>query len=161
MIEAQTAGELNTQQQATTTPQTITTTMIVEDLENGIDREGIRLKYNLEKWEVAQVFKHPALKGKKVRKTRKLSFQFVDDTPTVDPAQTSIPVPEVPNVDTHMKKLLKTPSLEEAADMLYGVDNTNVEGTFDRRTRVEEDGTPPLDHQEETLNDTDNLNNLI
>ena len=37
MIEAQTAGELNTQQQATTTPQTITTTMIVEDLDNGIE----------------------------------------------------------------------------------------------------------------------------
>jgi len=136
MIEAQTAGELNTQQQATTTPQTITTTMIVEDLENGIDREGIRAKYNLEKWEVAQVFKHPALKGKKVRKTRKLSFNFVDDTPTVDPAQTSIPVPEVPNVDTHMKKLLKTPSLEEAADMLYGVNNTNVESTLNKQTSV-------------------------
>ena len=73
MIEAQTAGELNTQQQATTTPQTITTTMIVEDLENGIDREGIRLKYNLEKWEVAEVFKHPSLKGKKVRKMFKAS----------------------------------------------------------------------------------------
>ena len=143
MIEAQTAGELNTQQQASTTPQTITTTMIVEDLDNGIDREGIRLKYNLEKWEVAEVFKHPALKGKKVKKKKRLSFQFVDDTPRVDPAQTSIP--------------MGTPSLEETADMLYGVDNTNVEATFDQRTRVEEG----LDHKGETLNDTDNLNNLI
>jgi len=143
MIEAQTAGELNTQQQASTTPQTITTTMIVEDLENGIDREGIRLKYNLEKWEVAEVFKHPALKGKKVKKRKKLSFQFVDDTPRVDPAQTSIPV--------------EHPTLTEAADMLYGVDNTNVESTFNQQTRVE-DG---LDHKGDTLNDTDNLNNLI
>jgi hypothetical protein len=41
--------------------------------------------------------------------------------------------------------------------MLYGVDNTNVEATFDQRTRVEEG----LDHKGETLNDTDNLNNLI
>ena len=143
MIQAQTAGELNTQQQATTTPQTITTTMIVEDLENGIDREGIRLKYNLEKWEVAEVFKHPALKGKKVKKKKKLSFQFVDDTAKVDPAQTSIP--------------MGTPSLEETADMLYGVDNTNVEVTFEQRTRVEEG----LDHKGEALNDTDNLNTLI
>lgn len=109
MIEAQTAGELSTQTQATSTPERITTSMIIEDLENGIDREGIRTKYNLEKWEVSQMFKHPALKGKKVKKTRKLSFNFVDDTTTVDPAQTSIPV--------------EHPTLTEAADMLYGVDN--------------------------------------
>lgn len=157
MIQAQTAGELNTQQQATTTPQTITTTMIVEDLENGIDREGIRLKYNLEKWEVSEVFKHPALKGKKVKKKKKLSFQFVDDTTRVDPAQTSIPV-ETENVhDQGANAHFNTPSLEETADMLYGVDNTNVEVTFEQRTRVEEG----LDHKGETLNDTDNLNTLI
>tara|TARA_R110000744_G_C19099175_1_gene533370 strand:- start:40 stop:513 length:474 start_codon:yes stop_codon:yes gene_type:complete len=151
MIEAQTAGELNTQQQASTTPQTITTTMIVADLDNGIDREGIRLKYNLEKWEVAEVFKHPALKGKKVRKKRRLSFQFLDDTPTVNPAQTSIPV-ETTSPQEHIEKLFKTPSLEETADMLYGVDNTNVESTFDQQTRVEEG----LDHKGETFDDDSN-----
>jgi|TARA_R110002096_G_scaffold11237_1_gene41717 hypothetical protein len=151
MIEAQTAGELNTQQQASTTPQTITTTMIVADLDNGIDREGIRLKYNLEKWEVSEVFKHPALKGKKVRKKRRLSFQFLDDTPTVNPAQTSIPV-ETTSPQEHIEKLFKTPSLEETADMLYGVDNTNVESTFDQQTRVEEG----LDHKGETFDDDSN-----
>jgi len=72
------------------TPQMITTTMIVNDLENGIDRPGIQEKYNLEAWEVKQMFMHPALKGKKAKKVRKLSFEFVDDT--VDPNQTSIPV---------------------------------------------------------------------
>jgi len=151
MIEAQTAGELNTQQQASTTPQTITTTMIVADLDNGIDREGIRLKYNLEKWEVSEVFKHPALKGKKVRKKRRLSFQFLDDTPTVNPAQTSIPM-ETTSPQEHIEKLFKTPSLEETADMLYGVDNTNVESTFDQQTRVEEG----LDHKGETFDDDSN-----
>jgi hypothetical protein len=35
-----------------------------------------------------------------------------------------------------MKKLLKTPSLEEAADMLYGVNNTNVESTLNKQTSV-------------------------
>ena len=143
MIEAQTAGELNTQQQASTTPQTITTSMIIEDLDNGIDRDGIRLKYNLEKWEIAEMFKHPVLKGKKVKKTKRLSFKFVNDTEVTDIAQTSIP--------------METPTLEETAEMLYGVDNTQVENTFDQRTRVEEG----LDHKGETLNDTDNLNNLI
>ena len=33
---------------------------------------------------------HPALKGKKAKKVRKLSFEFVDDT--VNPNQTSIPM---------------------------------------------------------------------
>ena len=72
------------------TPQMITTTMIVNDLENGIDRPGIQEKYNLEAWEVKQMFMHPALKGKKAKKVRKLSFEFVDDT--VNPNQTSIPM---------------------------------------------------------------------
>jgi|TARA_R100001510_G_C7649408_1_gene206824 hypothetical protein len=62
------------------TPQRITTTMIIDDLENGIGRDGIKEKYNLEGWEVTQMFKHPALKGKKAKKVRKLSFDFVDDT---------------------------------------------------------------------------------
>ena len=67
------------------TPQRITTTMIIEDLENGIGRDGIKEKYNLQGWEVTQMFKHPALKGKKAKKVRKLSFDFVDDT--VNPNQ--------------------------------------------------------------------------
>ena len=89
MIEARTQEENATPK--ATTPETITTSMIIEDLENGIDRTGIKEKYGLETWEIAQMFKHPTLKGKKVRKVRRMSFNFVDDTPTVDPAQTSIP----------------------------------------------------------------------
>ena len=61
-------------------PQTITTTMILDDLDSGVGRDGIKEKYNLEGWEVTQMFKHPALKGKKAKKVRKLSFDFVDDT---------------------------------------------------------------------------------
>jgi len=109
-----------------TTPPKITTTQIIEDLENGIDRKGIQEKYQLEGWEVKQMFMHPSLKGKKAKKVRKLSFNFVDDT-APNPNQTSIPV-----------------------------ENT-VQETFDQRTRVEE----RLDYKGETLNDTDNLNNLI
>ena len=62
------------------TPQRITTTMIIDDLESGIDRTGIREKYNLQAWEVKQMFEHPTLKGKKAKKVKKLSFEFVDDT---------------------------------------------------------------------------------
>ena len=71
------------------TPKTITTTMIVNDLENGIDRNGIKEKYGLETWEVTQIFQNPRLKGKKAKKVRKLSFKFVDDMGD-DPNQVTI-----------------------------------------------------------------------
>ena len=74
------------------TPARITTTMILNDLDNGIGREGIKEKYGLETWEVTQMFQNPTLKGKKAKKIRKLSFEFVDDT--TDPAQTAIPMSE-------------------------------------------------------------------
>jgi|TARA_R110002020_G_scaffold137687_4_gene307112 hypothetical protein len=69
----------NQAQESNTTPETITTSMIIADLENGIDRTGIKTKYDLETWEVKQMFDHPKLKGKKAKKIRKLSFTFVDD----------------------------------------------------------------------------------
>jgi len=89
MIEARHQNQAAAEKAAT--PDVITTSMIINDLENGIDRKGIQTKYGLESWEVVQMFKHPALKGKKARKVKKMSFTFVDDTPTVDPNQTSIP----------------------------------------------------------------------
>ena len=113
MIEARPTGA-DTAPKAET-PETITVSMIIEDLENGTDRAGIQTKYGLKTWEVAEMFKHPKLKGRKAKKVRKLSFNFVDDTDTVDPNQTSIPMAE----DT----------VEDASRMLYGVDNTNVEAT--------------------------------
>tara|TARA_R110001583_G_scaffold109576_3_gene258426 strand:+ start:10320 stop:10694 length:375 start_codon:yes stop_codon:yes gene_type:complete len=69
----------NQAQESNTTPETITTSMIIADLESGIDRTGIKTKYDLETWEVKQMFDHPKLKGKKAKKIRKLSFSFVDD----------------------------------------------------------------------------------
>ena len=91
MIEANepTNGQVVKQE----TPNKITTSMITEDLENGIDRQGIQEKYGLESWEVKQMFQHPVLKGKKAKKVKKLSFEFVDDS-VEDPNQTSIPIPE-------------------------------------------------------------------
>jgi hypothetical protein len=81
MIEVR-ADITSTVEEVTTqaTPEVITVSMIIEDLDNGTDRDAIRAKYNLEKWEVTEMFKHPALKGKKARKKRKMSFSFVDDT---------------------------------------------------------------------------------
>ena len=115
MIEARMAVEPNTT--PVVKPQTITVTMIIEDLNNGIDRAGIQTKYSLEKWEVTQMFQHPALKGKKAKKVRKLSFNFVDDT-TPDPNQTSIEV-EAPDVDVHTEASMiveATPELNHLND---------------------------------------------
>lgn len=81
MIEANEPTEGTVVKQET--PAQITTTQIIQDLENGIDRTGIQTKYGLESWEVKQMFMHPALKGKKAKKVRKLSFEFVDDTKSV------------------------------------------------------------------------------
>ena len=107
MIEAQTQHSGETTQQ-TETPQTITISMILADLDNGIDRNGIKDKYSLDTWEVKQMFEHPNLKGKKAKKKRKLSFNFVDDTTTVDPNQTSIPVETTPAEDFHNRADLRT-----------------------------------------------------
>ena len=107
------------------TPARITTSMIINDLENGIDRNGIRDKYSLQAWEVKQMFEHPTLKGKKAKKVRKLSFTFVDDTTFAevdvdDTNQTSI---RVESVDVN----------EEAA--MDSIANTinNIESTEDNQ----------------------------
>lgn len=112
MIEARTPGE---ETQKNETPNTITVSMILEDLDNGIDRNGIKDKYGLQAWEVKQMFEHPTLKGKKAKKVRKLSFNFVDDT-AVDPNQTSIPMEPAPDVDVHTEASMTveaTPELQE------------------------------------------------
>ena len=112
MIEARTnnPGEAT---QKNETPNTITVSMILEDLDNGIDRTGIQEKYGLEKWEVTQMFQHPTLKGKKARKIRKLSFNFVDDT-AADPNQTTIPMPDGSQID---ELDAAEPSVEASMDM--------------------------------------------
>ena len=117
MIEARTnnPGEVT---QKNETPNTITVSMILEDLDNGIDRTGIQEKYGLEKWEVTQMFQHPALKGKKARKIRKLSFNFVDDT-AADPNQTSIDVETGPDVDVHTEASMIVEATPELSDKIF------------------------------------------
>ena len=117
MIEARTnnPGEAT---QKNETPNTITVSMILEDLDNGIDRTGIQEKYGLEKWEVTQMFQHPALKGKKARKIRKLSFNFVDDT-AADPNQTSIDVETGPDVDVHTEASMIVEATPELSDKIF------------------------------------------
>ena len=81
MIEAQVSEPQEVQ--ANPTPAVITVSGIIEDLENGIDRDGIAKKYSLNKTEVKTMFLHPALKGKRVKKNKvkELRFTLVDDVP--------------------------------------------------------------------------------
>ena len=150
MIEARTnnPGEATQKNQ---TPETITVTMILEDLDNGIDRTGIQEKYGLEKWEVTQMFQHPTLKGKKARKVRKLSFNFVDDT-TPDPNQTSIDVETTPAEDFHNNADLRT---QDAID--NDVEAPDVDVHTEASMIVE--ATPELNHLNdfEQEDDTDSF----
>ena len=93
MIEAKVTEHQEVQ--TNPTPEVITISGIINDLDNGIDRDGLVIKYGLTKAEVKTMFMHPALKGKRVKKNRvkELRFTLVDDvTPQVDPNQISIPV---------------------------------------------------------------------
>ena len=112
MIETRVNPNMGTTEAVT--PQRITTTMIIDDLENGIGRDGIKEKYNLEGWEVTQMFKHPALKGKKAKKIRKLSFEFVDDT--VDPRQMDLEdqIKEEENEDTYNEDKMHDAKIDNA-----------------------------------------------
>jgi len=83
------------------TPKKITVTMILEDLGNGITKKGMCTKYNVKKWEMDEVFKHPKLKGKRPAYVKVLSFTFVDDTESIDvvvPANT-VPQPDTEEID--------------------------------------------------------------
>ena len=73
-IEATVAQEIATQ------PTTvITVSSVLGDLNNGMDRAAIATKYGLSAAEVAEVFKHPKLKGLRAR--RKITrISIVDDT---------------------------------------------------------------------------------
>jgi len=62
------------------TPPTITISQILADLDAGIDRDGIAIKYSITKKEVGIMFQHPSLKGKRPKKAKVLSFTLVDDT---------------------------------------------------------------------------------
>ena len=73
------------------TPQVLTVSQLLNDLENGIDRAGIRKKYDLTTAELKMVFAHPKLQGIRVKKHKIMRIKLVDDTATEDPNQMSIP----------------------------------------------------------------------
>jgi hypothetical protein len=80
-IEANIQQNPTVAQNATTEgPIVLTVTGIINDLNDGIDRDGIATKYNLTKTEVTELFKHPKLVGLRARKKIAVRFTLVDDT---------------------------------------------------------------------------------
>ena len=128
MIEAQTPNATATAVTETPTmetPQTITTTMILTDLENGIDRPGIKTKYNLEGWELTEMFKHPVLKGKKASRKRKMSFTFVDDTPQTETISTTTITPTDEEEHYTDEQMLEMHTEAEDAEKSRDADDAN------------------------------------
>lgn len=82
MIEAQIQTQ-QTVEQPTQKAQVLTTSQILNDLDNGLDRKAIAIKYGLNMTEIKVLFEHPALKGKRPKRAlKKVSFTLVDDTNT-------------------------------------------------------------------------------
>ena len=59
----------------------LTVSGILNDLNEGLTRDGIRGKYSLTAKDVQDLFKHPKLKGKKTKPAP--SFELIDDTADV------------------------------------------------------------------------------
>ena len=78
------------------TPAEITISMIDQDLQDGVSKPEMAIKYGIKPWEVDEMFKHPLLKGRRPARKRTLSFSFVDDMTTteeevtVDPNQVTL-----------------------------------------------------------------------
>ena len=136
----------NPQQEKGTTPATITVSMILEDLDNGIDRTGIKVKYDLQAWEVKQMFDHPSLKGKKAKRVKKLSFNFIDDTnPDVLPGQVDL----IEAIDEEIK----------GRQMMDAQDQIQEFGTSEQVSEIEHESvireTIDLEDRADTYNEQD------
>ena len=136
----------NPQQEKGTTPVTITVSMILDELDNGIDRTGIKVKYDLQAWEVKQMFDHPSLKGKKAKRVKKLSFNFIDDTnPDVLPGQVDL----IEAIDEEMK----------GRQMMDAQDQIQEFGTSEQVSEIEHESvireTIDLEDRADTYNEQD------
>jgi len=119
------------------TPQVLTVSQILNDLENGIDRVAMRKKYDLTMAEIKHIFTHPKLQGVRVKKQKLMRVQLIDDTETLtDPNQTSIPTD---TVDSPISKLeeLETQANESLIEALYESDTRNTSHN-DNQTEIQD-----------------------
>lgn len=84
---------------------------IKADLDSGVDRKGIRLKYGLNSQGIKQLFQHPELKGLKVKAAP--NFVLVDD-----------------NGNSLGTSEAKTGDMEASATKLAGAPTEEAKGTW-------------------------------
>ena len=105
----------------------LTVNQILEDLQNGLtrtpsdnrysaERSSIMEKYNLTKYEIDMLFKHPKLKGKKTKTPKQVTFTLIDDTTD----ETTQPVVETVD-ETHVEEVFSETTVETDTE------NRNVE----------------------------------
>ena len=145
------------------TPAEITVSMIDEDLNNGITKPEMAIKYGIKSWEVAEMFKHPLLKGRRPSKKKPLSFKFIDDMTIC----TDVPFDAVDPSQVTLEEAIEesTKEIETAVELLEDVNNTIVDmlrptdetpeetllKAANGRTIDDLDAAEPMDEQEEEL----------
>jgi hypothetical protein len=87
----------------------LTVSGILNDLNEGLTRDGIRSKYALTAKDVTDLFKHPKLKGKKTKPAP--GFSLTDDTP--DEEVVNEVVAETP-AETQPEVVAETPVATDA-----------------------------------------------
>lgn len=155
MIEAnETAGK---------TPALITTSMVLEDLSNGIDRKGIQTKYGLKLWEVTQMFEHPTLKGKRPSKKRKLSFNFIDDTNPVRKKELEEALAQQEEVDPNQvtieqvieeEESITPPTIEDTLEIVKEQQMEEMSSDYIDNNDDEEEDYEEVTEEIEELNDS-------
>ena len=109
------AIEATVAQDVATQPTTvITVSSVLGDLNNGMDRAAIATKYGLSAAEVAEVFKHPKLKGLRAR--RKITrISIVDDTVENNP----VTVPNIqPVTESNQLEVVTNPNQLDLLDLI-------------------------------------------
>ena len=106
------AIEATVTNQVTSEPTTvITVSSVLGDLNNGMDRAAIATKYGLSAAEVAEVFKHPKLKGLRAR--RKVTrISIVDDT-----AENPVTIPQTVT-PSHDLQVVTDPNQLDLLDLI-------------------------------------------
>ena len=108
------AIEATVAQDVATQPTTvITVSSVLGDLNNGMDRAAIATKYGLSAAEVAEVFKHPKLKGLRAR--RKITrISIVDDT-----VENPVTIPNIqPVTERNQLEVVTNPNQLDLLDLI-------------------------------------------
>ena len=131
-----------------TTPDVISISMVLKDLGYGLGKAAICKKYNVKKWELDEIFKHPSLKNKKPTYIRTLSFKFIDDTGEEDVEYTPIQLSNMEDTVTEEKVMETLDEKIEEAD--FDKSQITIEDVIDAET------TSTVDDEsvEETLEET-------